>query len=109
MSTLGRTFLGMLQRSGLCGGIHHVIDLFEEHARTYLGIILPEITQHGSKIDHARADYILEERCGITDPAINVRAAGAIRSGPTHRPSTRRSTPNAGAFHPMPSLGVRAA
>ena len=81
VSTLGRTFLDMLQRPELCGGIRHVIELFEEHARTYLGVILPDITQHGSKIDQARAGYILEERCGITDPAIDAWAAGAMRGG----------------------------
>ena len=64
-----------------CGGIRHVIELFEEHARTYLGVILPEITQHGSKIDQARAGYILEERCSITDPAIDAWAAGTMRGG----------------------------
>ena len=81
VSTLGRTFLDMLQQPDFCGGIRHVIELFEEHARTYLGVILPEITQHGSKIDQARAGYILEERCSITDPAIDAWAAGTMRGG----------------------------
>lgn len=104
MSTLGRTFLDMLQQSDLCGSIRHVIELYEEHARTYLGVILPGITQHGSKIDQARAGCILEEHCAITDPAIDTWATGAMRGGSTHRPSTCRSTPSVSASRSMPSL-----
>lgn len=81
VTTLGRTFLDMLQRPDLCGGIRHVIELFEEHAKTYLSVILPEITNHGGKMDQARAGYILEEKCGLSHPLIDEWAKGAIRGG----------------------------
>ena len=81
VSTLGRTFLDMPQQPDLCGGIRHVIELYEEHAHTCLSVILPEITQHGSKIDQARAGYILEEHCAITDPAIDAWATDAMLGG----------------------------
>lgn len=81
VTTLGRTFLDMLQRPELCGGIRHVIELFEEHAQTYLSLILPEVTKHGGKIDQARAGYILEEKCHLAHPVIEEWAKGAIRGG----------------------------
>lgn len=85
MSTLGRTFLAMLLRP--VRGIHHVIDLFEEHARTYLGIILPDIAQDDSWIDHARVGYILKERWtrqSTPGPRVQSAAArpiGRVRAG----------------------------
>ena len=70
VSTIGRTFLDMLKKPDLCGGIYHVIDCYKEHAQTYLPRIIAEISSHGSKIDKIRAGYILEDVCGLTDPGI---------------------------------------
>jgi len=81
VTTIGRTFLDMLQRPDLCGGIRHVIELFEEHAEGYLRLILKEVSTHGSKIDQARAGYILEERCGIKDSTLDEWAKSAMRGG----------------------------
>lgn len=81
VSTIGRTFLDMLQRPDLCGGIRHVIELFEEHAEGYLQLILKEISVHGSKIDQARAGFILEDRCRIKDPTLDEWAKSVMRGG----------------------------
>jgi len=81
VSTIGRTFLDMLQRPDLCGGIRHVIEIFEVYAEGYLGLILREISAHGSKIDQARAGFILEDRCNIKDPTLDEWAKSAIRGG----------------------------
>lgn len=70
VSTIGRTFLDMLKKPDLSGGIYHVIECYEEHAATYLRLIIDEISNHGSKIDKIRAGYILEESCGLQDPGI---------------------------------------
>lgn len=66
VSSIGRTFLDMLRKSDLCGGMNHVIDIFENHAKTYLPLILDEIDSHGNAIEKVRAGYILETYCDIT-------------------------------------------
>ena len=70
VATIGRTFLDMLKKPDLCGGIYHIIDCYREHASTYLRLIIDEVSRHGSKIDKIRAGYILEEVCDLHDPGI---------------------------------------
>lgn len=65
VSTIGRTFLDMLQNPELCGGINHVIDVFESFGAQYLKLIVDDVNQHGKPIDKVRAGYILEERMGL--------------------------------------------
>src|SRR5450755_1129127 len=48
VSTLGRTFLDMLRDPDLCGGIHHVVEVYRQHAKTYLPLIEAEVEQHGA-------------------------------------------------------------
>lgn len=81
VATIGRTFLQMLQKPDYCGGIHHVMDMYEEHAKSNLATIINEFNQHGTKIDRVRAGYILEERCGITDARIDEWTKDAARGG----------------------------
>ena len=81
VASIGRVFLDMVQRPDLCGGLQHVIGIFEEHARTYLDVILSEISRHGSKIDQARAGYILEEYCGVNHSSLDEWAKDAARGG----------------------------
>lgn len=81
VTTVGRTFLDMLQKPTLCGGIRHVIEVFEEHSKNNLALIIPEISQHGTKIDRVRAGYILEAHCGISDPRIDAWTKDAARGG----------------------------
>ena len=81
VSSLGRTFLDMLRRPDLCNSMAHVINVFEQHAQRYLGLIIEEVDQHGSQIEKARAGYILEELCNISDPRIDAWASKAQRGG----------------------------
>lgn len=82
VASLGRTFLDMLRRPDLCGGIHHVIDAFVEHAGMYVPLIADELDRHGDPIEKVRAGYILEERCGIRDnPRIEAWVQFAQRGG----------------------------
>lgn len=81
VTTLGRTFLDMLRRPDLCGGIRHVLEVFEEHAKLHLSTIITEFNQNGTKIDRVRAGYIIDERCHISDPRVEAWKADAVRGG----------------------------
>ncbi len=81
VSKIGRTFLDMLQKPELCGGIYHVIEVFQESASQYLSLILPVIDKHGKDIDKMRAGYILEEQCNIRDAQIDQWQHFAQRGG----------------------------
>lgn len=71
VASIGRTFLDMLRNPDLCGGIRHVLDVYEEYAEIYLKLIVDEVTQHGRPIDKVRAGYILDERLGLSHPLIS--------------------------------------
>ena len=81
VSTLGRTFLDMLRNPELCGGIHHVIGVYKEHAKTYLRLIVDEISQHGAPIDKVRAGYLLDELMGLKNDTVQGWVSFAQRGG----------------------------
>jgi hypothetical protein len=66
LTTIGRTFLDMLRAPELCGGIHHVLDVFRNHAGGYLPNIIDEVSRRGEPIDKVRAGYVLDEVCGLS-------------------------------------------
>lgn len=94
VAKIGRTFLDMLRRPDLCGGMAHVMDIFQDHAPPYLPLLINEFNQHGTKIDRVRAGYLLEERSGIRDPKIDAWVVDAQRGG------SRRLDPK-GAYAPI--------
>ncbi|MCC6880676.1 MAG: hypothetical protein WBE58_14175 [Verrucomicrobiales bacterium] len=81
VSSIGRTFLDMLRNPELCGGMRHVMEVFEEHGAAYLQLILNEISLHGAKIDKVRAGYILEERMNLKDATLDSWVEFAQRGG----------------------------
>jgi predicted transcriptional regulator of viral defense system len=81
VSTVGRTFLEMLKNPELCGGINHVLEVYEEHAGRHLKVIVDEVDHHGGSIDKVRAGYILDERLGLTDERINMWLENVQRGG----------------------------
>tara|TARA_E500000305_G_C4017525_1_gene236638 strand:+ start:431 stop:1336 length:906 start_codon:yes stop_codon:yes gene_type:complete len=81
VSSIGRTFLDMLRNPDLCGGMRHVVEVYEEHAERYLRLITDEINQHGHPIDKVRAGYILDERLGLGNSVINDWKRFAQRGG----------------------------
>ncbi|MBC2735918.1 MAG: hypothetical protein HF981_16290 [Desulfobacteraceae bacterium] len=96
VSTIGRTFLDMLKKPDFCGGINHAIDVYVEHANTFLDLIIDEIDQHGSQIDKVRAGYVLEEKCNIRDKRIDswlkfVQRGGSRKLDPTEDYSAKYS------------------
>ena len=81
IATIGRTFLDMLREPALCGGIHHVLGIYREHAHRNLALIADEVTQHGKPIDKVRAGYVLEERCQLQHPSFVEWQKFAARGG----------------------------
>ncbi len=81
VSSIGRTFLDMIREPDLCGGIYHVLEIYKEHAKDNLNLILNEIDRHGTKIDKVRAGYILEERVGISNSVIDAWMVLVKRGG----------------------------
>lgn len=81
VATIGRTFLDMLREPQLCGGIHHVLAVYQQHAARNLALIAAEVDQHGGPIDRVRAGYVLEELCGLQHPSIDEWQKSVARGG----------------------------
>ncbi|WP_269759151.1 hypothetical protein [Variovorax sp. E3] len=81
VAMLGRTFLDMLREPELCGGMQHVVDTYRQYAAKYLKLILDEVGHHGTLIEQARAGYLLEEVCGLSDQRVNAWASKVQRGG----------------------------
>ena len=81
LSTIGQTFLDMLQKPDICGGMSHVLEAWEEHAETYLDEIVAAINNATSGLTKSRAGYILEERQGLYHRGIERWKAVGQRGG----------------------------
>lgn len=81
VSSIGRTFLDMLREPKNCGGMNHVINVFQEFGSQYRRLIIDEVDSHGNQIEKIRAGYLLEEICGISDERISAWASLAKRGG----------------------------
>ncbi|NRP85226.1 hypothetical protein GFPCMMHI_01111 [Ensifer adhaerens] len=81
IAAIGETFVQMLDRPELCGGMEHVIEVWDNHAETYLDEIFDAVDHAEESIIKVRAGYLLEERIGIRDSRISTWAAFAQRGG----------------------------
>jgi hypothetical protein len=81
VSSVGRTFLDMLRNPELCGGMRHVLEVFEAHAQVYLPLIIDEVDRHGTPIDKVRAGYLLDEKLGVRNDTVEEWVQFAQRGG----------------------------
>ena len=81
VSTIGQTFLDTLQQPRLCGGMAHVLEVWEEHAATYLEEIVTAVDTASIGLAKSRAGYILEERVGLRHQGIERWKVYAQRGG----------------------------
>lgn len=81
LSTIGQTFVDMIQRPDLCGGMSHVIDVWEEHAETYVDDIVEAVDKSPIAILKSRAGYILEERLELQDRRVETWKKFGARGG----------------------------
>lgn len=70
IASIGQVFIDMIDKTELCGGIRHVLDIWSEHISKYLDIVIDTIDRSTQPILKVRAGYILDEYLGITDQRI---------------------------------------
>jgi predicted transcriptional regulator of viral defense system len=81
VSSIGQTFYDMLSSPELCGGMPHVLNVFEDHASTYQHEIVDQVDKGESPIVKVRAGYILEEKLGLRDDTVRSWLSWAQRGG----------------------------
>jgi predicted transcriptional regulator of viral defense system len=71
----------MLDRPDLCGGMRHILGVWERHADEWVDSIVKEVDEFSSKIVKVRAGYIFTEKLNIEKPEISRWEAYAQRGG----------------------------
>jgi len=85
ISSQASTFVDMLHRADLCGGIEHVIEAWTVHLSERKALVLDElieiVDETPSSILKVRAGYLLTERIGITNDKVEEWNTFASRGG----------------------------
>ena len=71
VTSIGKTYLDMLQDPLLCGGIQHVFECIKDHASRHLKLIFNEFDASGTAIDKVRMGFLLEKLCAISHPHLD--------------------------------------
>ncbi len=79
ISTYGQMFLDMVVRPSWCGGMRHVLGVWEREAPFYLDEIIKAVERCPIKLPKVRAGYILNEVLKITDERVEAWTAYAQR------------------------------
>lgn len=80
ISSIGATFADMLDRPALCGGMEHVLEVWQEHAPYYLDEIIAAITAFPTKLVKVRAGYIMDELLHSKDDRVT-QCLSAVQRG----------------------------
>jgi predicted transcriptional regulator of viral defense system len=78
---IGDLFVQMLHSPDLCGGMAHVLEIWENHSDTYRNEIIESVNRIDSSIIKVRAGYIMSELCEIDDDRIQIWKKFAQRGG----------------------------
>ena len=78
---IGQAFVDMLAQPHLCGGIHHALEVWDDHALNWLDQIVAAVERDNASIVKVRAGYLLAERLAISDPRVEKWKAFAQRGG----------------------------
>lgn len=81
VTSVGQTFADMVTHPELCGGMRHVMDVWEREAEFWVEDILQAVDQIDSKIGKMRAGYLFSELLGIDDPTLENWEKFAQRGG----------------------------
>lgn len=67
LATVGQTFVNTVERPQYCGGMAHVLDVWQKHAGTFLEEIISTMEEVGTPIAKVRAGYLLNELLSFGD------------------------------------------
>lgn len=71
LATVGQTFVDTLEWPRYCGGMAHVLEIWREHAPTYLEDIISAVDNTTEPIVKVRAGYLIDDMLGQgKDPRI---------------------------------------
>ncbi|HAG1192600.1 TPA: hypothetical protein G8W20_004830 [Salmonella enterica] len=93
---VGELFLEMLRHPDLCGGLQHVLEVYDEMAEALLEEIIVAVESLGTNMDKSRVGFIIDSFLDIKDPRIQHWKKTA-----TARGGSRKFIPNEDYLGPI--------
>lgn len=81
IATIGQAFLDGLDQPRLCGGMRHVLEIWQKHAGEYEQDIIEVIDRRASDINKVRAGYIFDTYIDARHPVVQSWTKFAQRGG----------------------------